>query len=49
MLDEKVFQEEHTRTVETKLTKNIGLVSAQRLYLKKNLLEVFILHIVIYT
>ena len=49
MLDENISWEEHICTVETKLAKILDYYAAQSLYLKKNLLKVFILHIFIHT
>ena len=49
MLDENISWEEHICIVETKLAKILDYYAAQSLYLKKNLLKVFILHIFIHT
>ena len=45
MLDEDISWEEHICTIETKLVKILDYYTAQSIYLKKNLLKVFILHI----
>ena len=45
MLDENISWEEHICTIETKLVKILDYYTAQSIYLKKNLLKVFILHI----
>ena len=45
MLDEKISWEEHIRTVETKLGKNIGLLySAKPLIEKKSLKKLFCIY-----
>ena len=49
MLDENISWEEHTRTVETKLAKNIGLLYRAKPFVEENLLKGFILHIFIHT
>ena len=45
MLDEDISWEEHICTIETKLVKILDYYTAQSIYLKKDLLKVFILHI----
>ena len=49
MLDENISWEEYIRTVKTKLAKMYDNYNAQSLYLKKNHLKEFILHIFIHT
>ena len=49
ILDKNIFWEEHIRTVETKIAKKLDYYTAKRLYSKKNLLKVFILHKFIHT